>query len=390
MTRGVTAIGDARSTQLGVDYPSDRRTVEMSRLKLRLLAEGLRVEGHADRNAKPALRVRSGSCGGLDLVLPDGTWVNAPVHEAFARESALRLVSCDGAPTLVVDDGAHVPVTLVPEPAFYSAMTSSETSMRRVGQLCSDRLGVGVTNACTFYRSAASRCRFCSIGMNTRVEQGNKAYSDVLEVVAAAISDPIAPARHVLLGGGTPHSDDTGARSIAELALAISSRWDVSIYAMIAPPADLDDLRRLADSGVNELGMNIEVFSEEAAVRYLPGKHSAIPHAKYWAALEHAVNLFGPVNTRSIAIVGLEPFTETIRGAGELASIGVMPILTPLRPLTGTPLEHHPRVSADKLWDLSLEADREVRRHGMCLGPTCICCQSNTLAVPGSPHYRIY
>ena len=202
---------------------TDRRTEAMTRIKLRLLAEGLRVEAGADLGSKPALRVRSGSCGGLDLILPDGTWVNAPVDEAFARRSELRLVAATAGPVLIVDRD-RIPVRLVSEPAYYRAQTSSGKPMSRVGQLCSDRVGIGITNACTFYRSAASRCRFCSIGLNTTVEQGNKADVDVIETIAAAIDDPVAPARHILLGGGTPDPRDTGARRIAGLARLIKRR----------------------------------------------------------------------------------------------------------------------------------------------------------------------
>lgn len=361
----------------------------MAALKIRLLAEGLRLMDGAAAGAKPALRVRSGSCGGLDLVLPDGTWVNAPVHEKFARTSSMVLNHGEDGPVLVVDGERH-PVRLVAEPDFYRRSTEAGTPMRRVGQLCSDRLGIGLTNACTFYRSRETRCRFCSIGLNTGTEQGNKADDDALEVTLAAGTDAVAPARHILLGGGTPDPYDTGAHRIAELAATIKARCDVPIYAMLAPPGNLEDLDRLADAGVDEVGMNIEVFTEEAARRYLPGKHAAIPHEHYWRALTRAVELFGPVNTRSIAIVGLEPPQESIAGAERLASMGVLPILTPLRPLAGTPLEDHPRLPWRMLWNTAQAADAAARVHGLPLGPVCIPCQANCLTVPGHALHRHY
>lgn len=66
--------------------------------------------------AKPALRVRSGSCGGVDLILPDGTHVNCPVNEPFARRSSLTLGLVDGKPSVMID-GDAVTVDLVPAPA---------------------------------------------------------------------------------------------------------------------------------------------------------------------------------------------------------------------------------------------------------------------------------
>lgn len=371
---------------------ADGRTTAMARLKTRLLAEGLRVEirgRELAEIAKPMLRVRSGSCGGLDIVLQDGTWVNAPVRESFARSShlCLRLEEED----TVIDDGSTLhPVELVPAPAYYAQHSTGGTQMKRIGQLCSDRVGVGITNVCTFYQSRARRCAFCSIGSNTVNELGNKGERDILETVVAAVRDPVAPARHILLGGGTPDEEDAGAMRIAELTRAIKDRCDVPIYAMLAPPRDLGRLELLADAGVDEIGMNIEVFGEEAARRFIPGKHQAIPLSHFWRALERAVSLFGPINTRSITVVGLEPAPVTIAGVERLASIGVLPILSPLRPLDGTALRDYPRMGGEHLWELTTAASEAAGKHEMPLGPVCIACQSNTLTVPGHPAYRLY
>lgn len=371
----------------------DLRTEEMTRLKTRLLALGLRAPQHTEhgpRGAKPALRVRSGSCGGLDLILPDGTWVNAPVLESFAHRSPLELVT-DGVHSRIVDSGTNrIDVQLVREPAYYSATTSSGRSMRSVGQLCSDRIGVGLTNICTFFRSREKRCQFCSIGHNVSREMADKAHADVIESVGAALQDPVVPARHVLLGGGTPDGDDRGAERIATTAAALKQQSDTPIYAMLAPPADLGWLEVLAEAGVDEIGMNIEVFSASVARRYIPGKHAAIPLGRYWTALERAVQVFGPVNTRSITVVGLEPAENTIEGVRQLAAIGVLPILSPLRLLDGTPLQDHGLLNPDWLWELTLAAAEAAGEFDMPLGPTCIACQSNVLTMPGHPSYRHY
>jgi hypothetical protein len=373
-------------------FLADERTEAMAQLKTRLLAEGLRIEvpeRELSAIAKPMLRVRSGSCGGLDVTLNDGTWVNAPVRESFSQASALRLRLCDE--QIVIDDGATLhPVELVPRPAYYNQNTVAGVPMKRIGQLCSDRLGIGITNICTFYRSRAQRCQFCSIGSNTINEHANKADKEILETILAAVRDPVAPARHVLLGGGTPDRDDAGATRIARLTRSIKDRCDAPVYAMLAPPRDLAKLELLRDAGVDEIGMNIEVFSEEAARRFIPGKHKAIPLSHFWRALQRAVALFGPINTRSITVVGLEPASVTLAGVERLASIGVLPILSPLRPLEGTQLRDHPRLGSPQLWELTAAAAQAGEKHDMPLGPICIACQSNTLTVPGHPAYRLY
>jgi hypothetical protein len=371
---------------LGVDL----RSTEMTRLKVALLAEGLRVKlGSLANELRPVLRTRSGSCGGLDLVLPDGTWVNAPVRESFALRSRFELIE-DGGRAWVVSREDRVPVELAPAPAYYGARTAGGKPMKRIGSLCSDRVGIGITNTCTFWMSEADRCKFCSIGLNVRDERSRKAPQDVLETVIAAVADPDAPARHVLLGGGTPDGDDAGAIEISELTALIKSRCDVSVYAMIAPPRDLGYLDLLANAGVDEIGINIEVFSDEAARHFIPGKHASTNIDGYWRALHRCVELFGPINTRSITVVGLEDPQITLQGVGRLAEAGVMPILSPLRPLDGTQLEGFSALDADQLWELTLAANDIAGEHDMPLGPVCIACQSNTLTVPGDRRYRVY
>ena len=91
-------------------------------------------------------------------------------------------------------------------------------------------------------------------------------------------------------------------------------------------------------------GLNMELFSDAAWETIIPGKHQHIGKQRYLKALEYAVSIFGPINTRSILIVGLEDARHTIEGAATLASMGVMPILSPFRPLEGSDLETQARV----------------------------------------------
>jgi hypothetical protein len=380
--------------------------VSLARLKVRLLAEGLRIGDDVGdtlaRDGRPRLRVRSGSCGGLDLILPDGSYVNCPVDELFAATSPLVLRH-DGEWVITDETGRDepVPVTPAPRPAYYDRRGSDGVPLRQIGQVCSDRLGVGLTNGCVYWAKAESRCQFCSIGLNVRNgnEIGQKRLPAILEVVEAAVSDPVAPATHVLLGGGTPPGPDAGALAIAAATRAIKARWpDLLVYAMIAPPAEPRFVDELVEAGVDELGMNIEVFSDSAGERYLPAKRG-LGLATYLRMLEVAVAAFAARfgtrdprigRVRSIMIVGLEDAQDTLRGVEALASRGVMPILTPLRPMRGTPLETHPQWPAEALWELTGQAAAVADRYGLPLGPTCIPCQANTLNVPGHPAYRAY
>ncbi|MGH9891225.1 MAG: radical SAM protein [bacterium] len=370
-----------------------RRGDATAHLKVDLLIQGIRVTPagmEAVAACKPGLRTRSGVSGGIDLVLPGDIHVNCTYTEAYARSSPY-LLDCDSIGMRILREGVEVArPDLVPRPAWYSLQTTDGTPMVHIGQQCSaDRLCIGMTLHCAFWRRDL-RCRYCSIGANVSREARAKTIWSITEVIAAAVSDPVLPARHVLVGGGTPVGSDRGAHFAAEICAAIKREHDVSIYVMILPPTDFDDLARLHDAGADELGMNVELFSQKALLDYAPGKARLIGHVHYYRALEHAVRLFGPVRTRSIAITGLEPVEETIRGAAFVASLGVMPILSPFRPLDGSDLSGHVGLSAAEHLALHDSVATACAPLEMVPGPTCIACQNNTLAFPSGDPYRFY
>ena len=208
--------------------------MEAAKLKTALLSYGIRLSGLLRQNFKetvrPALRVRSGSCGGLDIILPGGVYVNCPINEHFAQHSPYSLVSSAEGFILQGPGGIDYPISLLPMPDYYRKTNHHGEPLSSIGQLCGDRLGIGLTNDCIYWRNPSERCKFCSIGLNLKTETRRKTFDDILEVVDAALNDSISPARHILLGGGTPVGPDAGALVVAEIAQAIRSRWEAPLF----------------------------------------------------------------------------------------------------------------------------------------------------------------
>lgn len=365
-----------------------------TRAKLELLHHGAMVTPAAGAliasHGKTPVRVRSGSCGGLDIILPGDVGVNVPVRETFVLTSPLRVDVIDE--RLVVHDrrsDSQTEVTPVPSPRFQT--NASAGSLARVGQVCFDRLGVGLTNRCAFWKGSDRRCKFCSIGLNRPDEDRDKGLADIADVIDVAFGDPQWPARHVLLGGGTLDGPDAGGRRMAEIARHAKRAWpDRSIYAMITPPSDLGVIAEMREAGIDELGINLELYDERRADEMLPGKHREIGRAHYWSALEETAAVFGPIAARSILIAGLEPVESTLLGVEALAARGVMPILSAFRPLDGTVLEGYSRPDPAAMWDLAHEAAAVAGRYGLPIGPTCLACQANCVTPPAHPAYRHY
>jgi hypothetical protein len=366
---------------------------ELAVLKISLLTSGLRLSTSAAgqlARLKPQLRTRSGVSGGLDLVLPRHVHVNCATEESYAATSPWQL-DWDGKAFVVgTADRLWSRAGIYPRPDYYDHAASDGTPFVEIGQMCSgDRICIGMTRHCFFWRRDL-RCRYCSIGHNARREAARKTPSNIAEAVWAAANDSVLPARHVLIGGGTPNNEDRGAQFAAEACRAIKERLAISVYVMIAPPCELGDIDRLKSAGADELGMNVEFFGREAMRRYAPGKLSLIGIEHHYRALERAVEAFGPTNARSIVIVGLEPPDLVVAGAERLAAMGVMPILSPFRGLDGSDLAGSRGFEPDDYVALHKEIVRVCRPYGIVPGPTCIPCQNNTLALPFGPPYRYY
>ncbi len=375
------------------EIPDDLKTIGL--LKFELLASGLKVSHKAAQymeGAKRPIRTRSGASGGLDIVLPCNVHVNAPVDEDFASQSQLVLDHVSDGVVIKRGEEILAPVELQPVPRYYSLLTSKGTPMVKIGQMCSgDRFCYGMTGPYCFFWKRGRRCKFCSIALNKDEDASHKTVDQMLEALAEAVNDPALPAKHVLIGGGTPDGEDMGAVLASELCYAIKSRFDLSCYVMISAPLKNEYIDILRDAGADELGMNIEFYSDAAWEEMIPGKHRYIGKQRYLEALEYAVSVFGPINTRSLIIVGLEDPEHTVEGAEKLASMGVMPILSPFRPLNGTELEDKRGFDHPTYWDLYVEIHQRASEYGIPTGPTCIPCQNNTLALPlPGGMYRFY
>lgn len=368
---------------------------EIGLLKFELLASGLRVTEIAKqalRRAKGPIRTRSGASGGLDLILPGGIHVNAPVNETFAADSILQLGYDQGELALFRGEQKLVQVALQPIPRYYDSLTTDGVPMVRIGQMCSgDRFCYGMTGAFCFFWREDRRCGFCTTGLNGDQDAAQKTARQLLETLDLAVTDPSLPAKHILIGGGTPEGEDMGAKLASQLCYAIKSRFNISCYVMICAPLKNDYIQMLRDSGADELGLNLELYSDQAWKELIPGKNQYIGRERYLSALEFAVSVFGPINTRSLLIVGLEDPEYTIAGAERLASMGVMPILSPFRPLKGSKLEARRGFSHEVYWETYAEVHARAASYDIPTGPTCIACQNNVLALPlPDERYRFY
>jgi hypothetical protein len=323
-------------------------------------------------------RVRSGASSGLDLILPNGEWVNAPVYAS--RLEGRATLECDGEQFWIAfANRENIPVKLVPSPSYYGLKTRTGLPMKSIGQMFADRIGFGLTNNCYFWKKER-RCSFCTIGLNVGEESRSKSVDEIIDTLLAATNDTIFRPRHILLSGGTFPSEGWSTQAFSTVAAHIRSISDLPIYLMAVPPSDLGEFQELFQSGITELALNIEIYNQDKAATIVPGKAREIGLSRYGKALLQARSLWSTQQVRSLLVAGLESMESTMDGVKFILDHGATPILSAFRPLKGSALESHPYIPVDFFYELYERAQMLAASYGTVLGPSCLACRANCIA----------
>ena len=360
----------------------------LQRLKPSLMTSGIAISPEAmepltDHGARPATLADYPSTSGVSLELEDDIWVNAPIKEHnpnFVGDTPYRL-EYDRGGFLLRFNGSTFRARPVPVPAYHDRKASSGEPYTHYGITHTDRVRISPVEGCAF------ACRFCD--MSFRYQYRRKPLDVLIETIRVALGDPVLPAKHILISGGTPREGDYPylADVYARVAEAFSG---IDVDVMVAPLPGFLRPKALYDCGIHGLSVNLELFNESVARDLMPQKAS-IPQASWLRFIEEAVSVFGPGRVRSLLMLGLEPVADTVRGVEALAERGCEPVLSPFRPSPFTPLRDRRPPCVDSQIEAYERSVGAARRHGRKLGPRCIPCQHNTLSFPdGSDYYFRY
>jgi hypothetical protein len=203
----------------------------------------------------------------------------------------------------------------------------------------------------------------------------------MVDAVRVAVEDPILPAQHLLISGGTPKEEDFS--YINQVYEQVAGTFpDLAVDVMMAPVEGLLDPQTLRNYGVHGLAINLELFNPEIAIRKAKGKYD-IGRENYLRFIEDAVDVFGLGKIRSLLMIGIEPLEDTLEGVRALAERGCDPVLSPFVPDPATPLRDEKPPSVELQKEAYLRAREIVDKYnGVVLGPRCIPDQHNTLAFP--------
>lgn len=350
---------------------------QSERLKFGLLADGLVIDDAAqqyidERNqGRPMTPADYASTSGVILELENDVWVNAPIalHNAnFVSDAMYRLV-LDAGRLAVTGDGLASAASFWLPPEYHGELNSDGVPYNSYAFTHSDRVRISPIEGCSM------TCKFCNLPYEFRYR--TKEVEGLVDAVRRAAADPIQPAHHVLISGGTPRPRDVDyVRAVYEAV--IGSFPDLSVDIMMVPRDHLLDPEWLAELGVNELSVNIEIFDTDLAHKLMRQKADQGLDT-YLDYLERASAILGDYRVRSMLMVGLEPMESTLAGVQAIAERGAVPVLSPFRPDPTTPLRGERPADASYLAETYVRALEITTALGVPLGPRCIPCSHNTL-----------
>ncbi len=306
-------------------------TVNPGYLKLELAAKGMRLDDSVRTQTEPqgATADEAQYADGVELVLPDGVWVNAPVGAGIRSDSPF-LLSGKGTGFILHKNGASVDVRLVPEPHFYRQTTSSGLPMQRVGKVYGSFIAINPGFACG-YSLRGLPCRFCRHGTGVTLDDGfPMSVSDVVEAVRAAFAEGTAD--FVYFNLAYVGSEDAGIAFLEPYIRAVKRQFNTLAAVQLHPPKSNRWIDRTYAMGVDAVSYGVEIHDEDLLARRCAGRVRFIGRERYYEALQYAATIFPSGTVWSDLIVGLEPAESTMRGIDALTAMGVLPVLSVVRP----------------------------------------------------------
>ncbi len=307
---------------------------ELARLLTALQSHGLHVEVPID--------ARAGGAGPADagMLYVEGVATTLPVAADYVAESPYTLRGEDDGGWGVYEGAVRLASAApAPRPRYYDLTTDDGIPYWKIALLHLDSMASTVLQTCAYWGND-DQCAFCGIGVT--LASGRtiaKKTPEMLAEVAVAARD-LDGAVDATLTTGSTATPDRGAMYVAHCAAAVKQAAGLPVQVQFEPPSDLDVIDRVADLGVDSVGIHVESFDPHVLARVAPGKARWGIEA-YFAAWERAVAAFGSGQVSTYVILGMgEDERLTVEGCRRAIDLGVYPFVVPLRPVPGSLMEH--------------------------------------------------
>lgn len=338
------------------------------KLKLQLLCKGARIpeEILTTPGIRPVLRTRAGLGSGIDVILPNGSYVNIPVYEKFAQNSEFSIVKKGEKCFLNRNTSTLCGIKIPPRPKWYDKKTSSGVVMSRVAVMQGSYLAVYPKRVCAFWEmNPKQNCKFCSTGLNVGVhEEAEKKIDDVVETALSAKKESGITFVHF----NTGYYEGGSIGEIMEYVKAVKKHTGLLVGVQCPPEKDFRKYADLKKAGANHLSFCFEFFDKEYFKEYCPGKDAFISQRRFLDAMEYCSKLFGKGKVSGEIIAGIEPVLDTLKAIEHITSIGAFPTVCVFRPLSGTQLEDKPSPKYEDMLEIFSHAYKMCRDNSIPTG----------------------
>lgn len=355
--------------------------LEEINIKCELFAQGISIEKEAmlalnSRDAgRPVTFAEFATTNGIILKFSNKLWVNAPLalyNPNLVHNSKWSLHYKDST-FIVRNDSSSYEIEVIPTPIFPHKYNSRGIQFKEYAITHADRLRVSPIYGCAF------DCKFCDVNLIEKDKYIKYSQQDIFEAIDAAKKDEVLPAKHMLISGGTPKPKDR--EYLTDLCEAVIRKYpDFNVDVMATPDGKSVDFPRLAKAGMHGASINIEIYDAEIAKKIMPRKAKATLGNR-WKTIEDVVKELPDWRVRSLIIVGLEPMASVIEGVTEMCKRGIMPVLSPFRPHPETVMRDVTSPTANEMLETYLRCAEVAAKYNTTIGPTCVPCQHNAIAI---------
>ncbi|HVZ22950.1 MAG TPA: radical SAM protein [Vicinamibacterales bacterium] len=350
-------------------------TLNACEFEIDLFCRGVRVPESVElEGSRSFSRTRAGLGSGLEIAIPTGSrlkpliYTNVPVVERFVEASPYALEGAPASGYAIRDtrDGTRREIRVLPEPAWYTRLTSREVPMSRIGVLQGTYLGIYINPVCAFWTSDPPRpCAFCTTGRNVgEHEIAEKTLEDVVETCWAAREE--SGVTFVHLNGGFQGMQ--ALKYVEPYVRAIKEEVGLLVGLQLTPHSDFREYDRLIDLGVDHFSFCLELFDPEWFARICPGKARTLGQDLFLAAMDYCASRLPRGAVSGEMIAGIEPIESTLAAIDRIAAAGAFPTVCIFRPTIGSGMEDWPSPRYEDMRTVMAAVYDACRRHRVPIG----------------------
>ncbi|MHA1871948.1 MAG: radical SAM protein [Promethearchaeota archaeon] len=231
-----------------------------------------------------------------------------------------------------------------------------------------DCLASTIYQTCKYWRTG-EQCKFCGIELSLKSGDTIASKSAAQLIKAIETARKMNLCSHTTFTSGTLSTKDKGIREYIRIVKEIKSKFpDLPIHIQFEPFEEINLYYELKDSGVDTVGIHMEIINDDLRKKYCPGK-SKIPKSVFEKHWKKAVEVFGRGQVSSfILLSGEQDIGEIKKYLDKIIAWGVIPFIVPMRYIQHTLLENEKDfkpISLEDNIDILEYAAKSLIRHDL-------------------------